>query len=166
MSAPIVTINERNQALLGVIVSDPIIKNTVAVIDGSTAAVVEVQNDGSVKIYPSKKWWSKLVGDNKTISFDELCLQIIDALSGHATAKNKTVLDGLMAHFTDYRLNKSISADAMIDMLFLVYFINFDGKTKNLMENGFNPFPEATTCEMHVNLGGQTVAMPFIIKQK
>lgn len=161
--SPLKGLDSRSKSLLSIVLQDDIIKGQIAVVNGATANNVQIQQDGSVKVYPSSKWWSSICGDVKTLSFDDLCLTIIDSLSGHTNSKNKTVLEGLMEHFNDYRFKQKLSKDEIVDYIFLVYFLNFDGKTKSILDNGFSPFEEASNCKMMVNLGGETVAMPFTI---
>ena len=90
--------------------------------DGALAKNFKLQKDGSVVL--------GLFGDRKELSVTDLCLRIIDEISGKGRTRNKDAFRALNLDFIEKALeNKRF--DTAISRLFLAYRIEFVGDFKD-----------------------------------
>lgn len=102
--------------------------------DGALAKNFKLQKDGSVVLGRTKyDFINRLFGDRKELSVTDLCLRIIDEISGKGRTRNKDAFRALNLDFIEKALeNKRF--DTAISRLFLAYRIEFVGDFKEMEE--------------------------------
>ena len=56
-----------------------------------------VGEDGSITFGKTcVKWWNRLIGDERTISFNEFAMKVASAISGQKNNTNQKILNGLL----------------------------------------------------------------------
>lgn len=102
--------------------------------DGALANHIELKKDGSVVLGKTKyDWINRLFGDRRELSVTDLCLRIIDEVSGKGQLRNKDAFRALNLDFIEKALENK-KYDTAISRLFLAYRIEFVGDFKEMDE--------------------------------
>ena len=112
------TIAVEKIATIEFMLKDKTIHNAL-LMEKEVARSIKVVGDGSVILgKTSWKWWNHFVGDERVITFNELCILLIDIISGHPSNKNEIILEGLKKYFVDGIFDNVTTPEFMIDLLF------------------------------------------------
>lgn len=91
----------------------------------------DIQEDGSITFgKTSCKWWNRIIGCEKIISFNEFAMKIADVISGQKNNKNSKILNGLL----EIIARKGITNEDytyVIDQLLVAIKFGADGPLKS-----------------------------------
>ena len=86
-----------------------------------------LNEDGSVILGKTKyDWWNRITGDRKVVSVNDLCLKIIDEISGKGQVRNRDAFRALNLDFIRNALEER-NYDIAIARLFLAYRMEYVG---------------------------------------
>lgn len=95
--------------------------------DGAIANKLKLNADGSVTLgRTSCDLWNRLTGDRKEVSVNDLCLKIIDEISGKGQVRNRDAFRALNLDFIRNALEER-NYDIAIARLFLAYRMEYVG---------------------------------------
>ena len=103
----------------------------VILMDGEVARSITINGDGTIVIGRTKyTWWNRLIGDERTVSFETFALKVANALAGQAKNRN----DNLFYSISKVVLDKAIADNNyhyVVDALFDAIRYGMDGETKS-----------------------------------
>ena len=100
------------------LLTDPDIQASITNGESEKWAIEDINEDYSITLGKTRcRWWNRLLNDEKTISFNDFALNIVNKLVGQKANVNKVILEGLSIEFVNNAVVRHDN-ETVIDRLF------------------------------------------------